>query len=71
MTDVGQVVTLNMRNGKCIQGRIKSVDMDKRVVLVERPFLYGLFFFSFFLSPSLSIEICLGSLIMGESDLII
>ncbi|CAG9537229.1 unnamed protein product [Cercopithifilaria johnstoni] len=41
MTDVGQVVTLNMRNGKCIQGRIKSVDADKQIVLVERPFLNG------------------------------
>uniref|UniRef100_A0A0R3RKB1 ULP_PROTEASE domain-containing protein n=1 Tax=Elaeophora elaphi TaxID=1147741 RepID=A0A0R3RKB1_9BILA len=41
MTDVGQVVTLNMRNGKCIQGRIKYVDVDERIVLVERPFLNG------------------------------
>ncbi|EJD75763.1 hypothetical protein LOAG_17150 [Loa loa] len=41
MIDVGQVVTLNMRNGKCIQGRIKSVDVNKRIVLVERPFLNG------------------------------
>ncbi|VBB26543.1 unnamed protein product [Acanthocheilonema viteae] len=41
MADAGQVVTLNMRNGKCIQGRIKSVDADKQIVLVERPFLNG------------------------------
>uniref|UniRef100_A0A1I8ESL2 DFDF domain-containing protein n=1 Tax=Wuchereria bancrofti TaxID=6293 RepID=A0A1I8ESL2_WUCBA len=41
MTDVGQVVTLYMRNGKCIQGRIKSVDSDNQIVLVERPFLDG------------------------------
>ncbi|VDM92644.1 unnamed protein product [Litomosoides sigmodontis] len=41
MTNIGQVVTLNMKNGKCIQGRIKSIDADKQTVLIERPFLNG------------------------------
>uniref|UniRef100_A0A915PWJ0 DFDF domain-containing protein n=1 Tax=Setaria digitata TaxID=48799 RepID=A0A915PWJ0_9BILA len=41
MTNVGEVVALNMKSGECIQGRIKSVDADTRLVLVERPFLNG------------------------------
>ncbi|KAM3716017.1 Serine/threonine-protein kinase [Dirofilaria immitis] len=41
MSNVGQVVTLNLKNGKCIQERIKSVNANKRTVLLERPFLNG------------------------------
>ncbi|KAM3722244.1 Tryptophan synthase alpha chain [Dirofilaria immitis] len=41
MSNVGQVVTLNLKNGKCVQGRIKSVNANKRTVLLERPFLNG------------------------------
>lgn len=52
MTYVGQVVTLNMTNGKFIQGRIKSIDTDEQILLLERPFLYD-----FFLSMLVSVFI--------------
>ncbi|VDN01105.1 unnamed protein product [Thelazia callipaeda] len=41
MSTSGEVVALNMKDGTCIQGRIKSVDVNARTVWLQRPFQNG------------------------------